>query len=98
VKGYDLEVKEQAIELVKSGKSFTEAGKATGVSRIIVINWCNQNGLPSFSGIPRERQKALILAWAGKTATEISREINKNDSTIKRWCDEAGITLVKRNR
>ena len=96
-KSYDLEVKEQAIKLVKEGLSFQEAAEMIGATRPVVSKWWKQAGLPAMS-VSDEKKKIYILAWAGKTAAEISRETNRNYHTVKRWCEEAGITLVKRNR
>jgi transposase-like protein len=91
---YPPELKEKALELLRSGKGIAEVSRELGIPYYTLKSWARNAGIRLAEAKrypPEVREKALELLKQGLTYREVANQLGLPISTIERWAHAAGI-------
>lgn len=91
------EKEKKALQLVQEGATYAEAGRTLQVSCVSVMNWCNDQGIPSsrVSNTISESTRQQAVRWVaeGKGVFEVAEQIGVVKQTVERWCRERHVPI-----
>ena len=96
LKQHPFEIKQKALELVKSGLSRREAAKTVGVSYFTVVFWAKELLPAKKHSSTKLRYKARRLVKEGISRLKISEILGVSYPTVLKWTKDLGSPFKKR--